>query len=152
MCINARTSRWFELEAEDEDNFAGSVKVGAVGYHPHQALNVQVAWAPLLWADQYDTYATTRLLTDRNRPQVINQSFGGADTPDGNQGRLRDQRQILSVYGRPLDRLFYSVGYAGITNDTDMCSKAAAGRRGFRCYATTATRRATARRNIMKRC
>ena len=112
-------SGWFELEAEDEDDFAAGIKFGAVGYHPHKALNVQVAWAHLLWADPYDTYATTRLLTGPNRPQVINQSFGGADTPDGNQGRLRDQRQVLSVYGRPLNRLFYSVGYAGITNDTE---------------------------------
>ena len=108
-------SGWFEFEAEDEENFEAGVKFGAVGYHPHKAVNVQVAWAHLLWIDPYDTYATTRLLTGPNRPQVISQSFGGADRPDTEQGRLRDQRQIVSVYGRPLDRLFYSLGYAGIT-------------------------------------
>lgn len=117
--IYRNVSGWFEFEAEDEEGFETSAKEGVVGYHPLKALNVQAGWAHLLWADPYDTYAATRLLTGPNRPQFINQSFGGADRPDASGGRLRDNRQFVNLYGRPLDRLFYSVGYAGISQDAE---------------------------------
>ncbi len=34
-----------------------------------------------------------------------------------NKGTLRAPRQVISVYGRPLDQLFYNLGYAGVAND-----------------------------------
>ena len=113
------SSGWFEFEAEDEENFAASVKFAALAYHPMAGVNVQAAWGPLTWADPYDTYSGTRSMTGPNRPQVINQRFGGADRPDTDGGRLRDQRQLVSVYGRPLGPLFYNVGVSSVANDTE---------------------------------
>ena len=113
------SSGWFELEAEDEENFAVGLKIAALAYHPLAAVNVQAAWAPLTWADSYDTYSTTRRMTGPNQPQVINQAYGGADRPASDGGRLRDRRQMVSVYGRPLGPLFYNVGVGSVANDPE---------------------------------
>ncbi len=121
-------SGWLELEAEDEENFEVGLKFAALGYHPSTAVNVQAAWAPLTWADPYDTYSGTRRMTGPNRAQVINQRFGGADRPGGTglagEGRLRDQRQLVSVYGRPAGPLFYNVGISSVAGDSEGVSPA----------------------------
>jgi hypothetical protein len=113
------SSGWFEFEAEDEENFATSLKFAALAYHPSAAVNVQAAWAPLTWADSYDTYSDTRRMTGPNRYQVINQAYGGADRPASDGGRLRDRRQMVSVYGRPLGPLFYNVGVSSVAGDAE---------------------------------
>lgn len=118
--IYKSSSAWFEIEAEDEEDFAASMKFAAVAYHPSAAVNVQAAWAPITWADPYDTYSTTRRMTGPNQPQVINQAYGGADRPAASDGgRLRDRRQMVSVYGRPLAPLFYNVGVSSVTDDSE---------------------------------
>ena len=122
--LHTNVSGWLELEAEDEENFAVGLKFAALGYHPSAAVNVQAAWAPLTWADPYDTYTATRRMTGPNRAQVIGQAFGGADQPSDKHGRLRDSRQVISLYGRPTGRLFYSVGIAGLTDDHEGVSPA----------------------------
>ena len=108
-------SAFIEFEAEDAHDWETELKYSALGYHPLKALNVQVAWAPINWADPYDVTAPTRQLISVTRPQVINQSFGDAD----NKGTLRAPRQVISVYGRPLDQLFYNLSYAGVANDSE---------------------------------
>ncbi len=107
-------SGWFELEAEDDAGFDVEVKSAALGYHPHEAVNLQVSWGAITGSDPYDVYSNPRKMT-RNRASVINQRFGGADA----NGRLRDARQNITLYGRPLSMLYYSVGISGVKGDTE---------------------------------
>ena len=101
--LHTNVSGWLELEAEDEENFAVGLKFAALGYHHSAAVNVQAAWAPLTWADPYDTYSTTRRMTGPNRAQVINQAFGGADRPRpaGGAGCATVARSSACTGGRP---------------------------------------------------
>lgn len=126
--MHTNVSGWLELEAEDEENFAVGLKFAALGYHHSAAVNVQAAWAPLTWADPYDTYSVNRRMTGPNRAQVISQRFGGADRPGGTglagEGRLRDQRQLVSVYGRPVGSLYYNVGVSSVAGDSEGVSPA----------------------------
>ena len=107
-------SGFFELEAEDDVGAGFEVQLPAatIGWHPSQAANVQFSWGAVSWSDPYDNYTNARKLT-RNRASNINERFDGAD----NNGRLRDSRQNITVYGRPIDNIFYSVGISGIQND-----------------------------------
>jgi len=106
-------SGFLEIEAEDEEDFEPEIPIGVLGYHPLNVLNLQLSYSPLLWADPYDTYSHARRLT-RGSYSVIDQKFGGAD----NDGKLRDSRQTIALYGRTLDMLFYSIGFSGVADDT----------------------------------
>ena len=107
-------SGFFELEAEDDvgNGFEVQLPIAAIGWHPSQAANVQMSWGPVTWSDPYDNYTNPRKMT-RNRASAINERFDGAD----NNGRLRDSRQNLTVYGRPIENIFYSVGISGVNGD-----------------------------------
>lgn len=107
-------SVFFELEAEDETGFEPEIGEARLGYHPFKALNFLLAWGPALVADPYDTLSGSRRLT-RGRNSVIDQRFGGADS----NGRLRDTRQTIQVYGRPIDKLFYAASYSGVAGDSE---------------------------------
>lgn len=107
-------SGFLELEAEDETGFEPEIPYAALGYHPLKALNVHMAWGPLLAADPYDTYTSRRRLT-RGHYAVVDQAFGGAD----NGGKLRNPRQVISLYGRPIKQLFYTVGVSGVAEDAE---------------------------------
>jgi len=107
-------SGWFELEAEDDTGFNAEVKSAALGYHPSAAANLRFSWGALLGSDPYDVYSDSRRLSS-NRASVYGQPFGGADAG----GRLRDSRQNISLYGRPIERLFYSVIYSGVAGDNE---------------------------------
>ncbi|NOZ54144.1 MAG: hypothetical protein GXP08_13615 [Gammaproteobacteria bacterium] len=107
-------SGWFELEAEDDAGFNVEVVSAALGYHPSEAVNLQVSWGAITGSDPYDVYSNGRKLT-RNRASVINQRFGGADA----DGRLRDARQNITLYGRPAEKFFYSVGISGVKGDAE---------------------------------
>jgi hypothetical protein len=107
-------SGFFEVEAEDEHDFEAEIPTGVLGYHPMKELNLQLSYSSILWADPYETYAPHRRLT-RGSNSVISQPFGGAD----NEGALGDSRQTIALYGRPLERLFYTVGYSGVAEDAE---------------------------------
>ncbi len=110
-------SGFFELESEDDaGTFDTAIKGAAINYNPRDEANVQLSWASINFVDPYDIYSDARKLT-RNRPAVIDQSFGGADGVSKGR-RLRDARQNIAVYGRPLPQLFYSVGLSGIADDS----------------------------------
>ena len=113
--IGKKWSGFFEYEGEDEKNFEFEFAHAVLGYHHSPALNVQLAMAPAHWADPYDTFYMRRLT--RNRPGTIDSSFGGADNGGGGGAKLRDNRQVLSIYGRPVDNVFYSVGISGLGKD-----------------------------------
>ena len=117
-------SGFFELEMEDETTEdvivdgstgvpTGSEIVGfnwvkmphaAATYHVSKAVNVQAAYAPLHWADPYDTYAGNRTLTK-------------AGLASGE--KLGSSRQMVSIYGRPMNNLFYNIGIAGAVGDAE---------------------------------
>ena len=107
-------SGFLEIEAEDDvgGGFEPEIPAAVIGWHPWQAANVQASWGPATWSDPYDVYSNTRRLT-RNRTSVYNEKFDGAD----NDQRLRGARQNLTLYGRPVDQLFYSLGINGIGGD-----------------------------------
>ncbi len=107
-------SGFFELEAEDDNDFNLEVPVASVAYHHSDVLNVQFSWGPITWNDPYDVYSNARKLT-RNRASVIDQSFGGADA----NGRLRDSRQNITLYGRPMETIYYSIGISGLAGDSE---------------------------------
>ncbi len=106
-------SGFLELEAEDENGFNVEIPTAALNYHYSGLFNLQLSYSDMLLADPYDTYSS-RVLT-RGKYSVIDQAFGGAD----GGGRLRSSRQVLSVYGRPVNNVFYTVGLSGIAGDAE---------------------------------
>lgn len=116
--MSDKLSGFFEIEAEDEDTNARGFDVGiptaALTYSHSKALNIQASWSDLLWFDPYNTYTSGHRLT-RGRAAVIDQAFGGAD--DG--GKLQHSRQNITLYGRPMDKLFYGVAYSGLADDSE---------------------------------
>lgn len=112
--IAQKWSGWVELEWEDDagDGFETEFGNGVLGYHLNRAINVQFAYAPFFWADPYG-FLGGHFRMRRDRPRFINTGFGGADAG----GRLRDNRQQISVYGRPIDQLLYIVGFSGAEGD-----------------------------------
>ncbi len=111
-------SGYFELEAEDEDTNARGFEVGVsdawLTYTHSDAVKLQATWGSLLATDPYDTYSGARRLT-RGTQSVIARSFGGADAG----GSLDTSRQSLSVFGRPMENVYYSVGVAGVADDAE---------------------------------
>lgn len=103
----------FEVEAEDEDDFEPSIAGASIGYHHSKAINLQFIWGPLHGWDPYDTYGV-RSLT-RGDPAVVDQPYGGADNNEG----LSTRRQMVALYGRPSERLFYSLGRSGVAGDAE---------------------------------
>ncbi len=108
--INKKVSGFLELEGESDEGFqlAGS---GWVTYHAAPFFNVTFGYGKLFMTDPYDTLGGRALTRGRN--VVISSPFGGADA----NGSLKSNRQVVSVSGRLLDRLFYSASYSGIASD-----------------------------------
>lgn len=107
-------SGFLELEAENENDFTPELESGVLGYHPEKYFNLLLSYSEMLRADPYDTYSNKRRLT-RGAYSVVDQTFGGAD----NNGKLLDSRQAISIYGRPIEKLFYSIGLSGIAKDKE---------------------------------
>jgi len=114
-------SGFFELEMEDEDGFNTQLAHAALTYNMNDAVNAQVQYGGILFADAYDTFSDMRRLTASHQA-ALNSSFGGADNVTahgGSGGRFRDQHQVVSVYGRPIKQLYYNVGVSGLAKDTN---------------------------------
>jgi hypothetical protein len=109
--IGKKWSGFVEYEAEDEVNFDLEFGGTMLTWNQSKAINVQFADAGTLFADPYDSYYGRRLT--RGRAYVVDQRYGGAD----NNQRLRGFRQTLSVYGRPIPKLFYNVGIGAVSGD-----------------------------------
>lgn len=104
-------SGFFELAAEDVDDFEPKLK-GFVTYHASELVNVQFSYDAININDPYDTMSGKRRL-QASRNVVIDQEYGGAD------GKIRDSRQTVSVYGRPHEKVFYSIGISGMAKDAE---------------------------------
>lgn len=105
-------SGFFEIEAEDEVvNGIGldtGIPTAALSYNHNENMNLQFSWGSNTFFDPYNSYNNNSRMT-RGTYAVIDQSFGGAD----NGGKLRNSRQNIAVYGRPLPKLFYGVALSG---------------------------------------
>ncbi len=106
-------SGFFEIEAEDENDFAAEIGTAVMSYNYNQALNVQAGWAPVFWADAYGILSPGLRMT-RGNVGAIDQGFGGADT-----GSIRDVRQNVGVFGRFANRIFYNVNWSGDAKDVE---------------------------------
>lgn len=113
--VGKHWSGYFEIEAEDENDFSPEFSPAIMAYNHSPALNIQAGWGPAFWSDPYSFLNDSQRLT-RGHVSLIDQRFGAAD---GDGGRLRDDRQSLSVTGRLFDRLFYSVGVSGEASDSE---------------------------------
>lgn len=105
--INNHISGFFEIEAEDENDFAPEIGPIVLSYRFNDYANVQAAWGPAFWADGYGLLGDHFRLT-RGHVAVIDQAFGGADGAT-NSGSLRSSRQTINFTGRA-DDVFYSLG------------------------------------------
>jgi hypothetical protein len=112
--VTENFSVFAEIEAEDETNFEPEVTPARANYHYNRAFNMQFAWGPVLGMDSYGFLGDNFRLTRASMP-IITRTFGGADAG----GALRDDRQVVSVFGRPFGPLFYDVGYSGVAGDTE---------------------------------
>lgn len=116
--MGEKLSGFFEIEAEDEDTnargFDTGVAVASLNYSHNEAANLQFSWGSNTWFDSYATYTNKRRMT-RGASGVIDQAFGGAD----NAGKLKSPRQNISLYGRPISKLFYGVAISGDASDSE---------------------------------
>jgi len=108
--LNDKWSGYAEFEAEDEGAFTPIVGNATVGYHLNKAINFQMSWSPYMWADGYG-FLGDRFRMTRGHVKAFDEKFGGADA------KLRSARQLAAIYGRPMDNLFYSIGYSGKADD-----------------------------------
>ena len=126
--IYKNISGMLEIESEGEDGFGLVLSMAHITYTHNKAVNVQTGYGPTLMADAYDTYADMRRLT-AGHYGLLDWPFGGGDAVEG---ILRHSRQQFSVYGRPMDQLFYNVGIGGLTEDmTGSDSQVIFGRAAF---------------------
>ncbi len=107
--MGEKMSGFFELEAEDEVTNEIGLDVGIHAaqftYSHNQSFNLQFGYQSLLAFDPYLTYSAHLRMT-RGHLSVIDQGFGGAD----NDSRLRDSRQNVIAYGRPVNPMTLNPG------------------------------------------
>ncbi len=109
-----KLSGFVEYEAEGEDGFGAVLGSAALNYDLSDAAHLQLAFGPSFFADPYDTLADGRKLSYEHY-NITNDIF--TDNAD-NGGKLRHNRQQISLFGRVADnRLFYNVGIGGLTED-----------------------------------
>jgi len=110
--MGEKFSAFLEIEAEDENQVTTGIQLGipmsTFSYNHSEAMNMQLSWGDNTGFDPYQSYTLHRRMT-RSTNSVIGQSFGGAD----NGGSLGTSRQNISIYGRPMPKLFYGVSLSG---------------------------------------
>lgn len=112
--IGKQFSGFFELEAEDENDFEPEISPAVLSYNYSDEFNVQLSYSPIFWADPYGILGDNFRMT-RGHVGAIDQRFGGADA----EGRIRSNRQNVGVYGRVAERLFYSATWSGSSDDAE---------------------------------
>lgn len=110
-------SAFFEIEGEDEDvnerGFDLGVPLAQLTYNRSEAFNLQFSYAALMYFDPYNTYSDSRRLT-RGHLTTLG-GFGGAD----NGENLRSAHQNITVFGRPVNNVFYGVSIGGSGGDAE---------------------------------
>ena len=133
--VDKNISTFVELEAEDENDWNVEFGHAVLNYRQDDAINVQLSWAPLFFADPYGT------IVDHFSPTVSHYAlvngeggtvngpaaadFGGADgagyDTDNSEvsagGALGDHRHNVVVNGR-INKFFYIAGISGLAGST----------------------------------
>jgi hypothetical protein len=128
-------STFIELEAEDENDWTVEFGHAVLNYRHNDAVNVELSWSPMFFADPYGT------ISDHFSPTVGHYAlvngeggavngpgaadFGGADgagyDTDNSEfsagGALGDHRHNVSVNGR-INKFFYIAGISGLAGST----------------------------------
>ncbi len=112
--LNAHWSGYAEIEAEDETGFSPEVAAAAAAYRFSKALNLNLAWSDYFRTDAYGLLGDGFRMT-RGHVRAIDSAFGGNDGGSG----LRGTRQLVSLSGRPLDPLFYDIGWSATAGDAE---------------------------------
>lgn len=112
--LSRQWSGWFEIGIDDENDFSPELESGTVTYRHNDGLNFQMSYAPFFWSDPYGLLLGHFRMTDQLQA-ILASPFGGAD----NDGTLGDSRQEVTVYGRPMEKLFYSASVGGSAGDTE---------------------------------
>jgi hypothetical protein len=105
-------TRW---DLEQEKDYRFSTRLATLSYNPTDLLNAHISWTSVTFHDINDTLHSSRQLTLKQN-SVISQPFGGAD----NDGTLASPRQGIHLSGWLTDNWFYTLGYSGNADDTDM--------------------------------
>ena len=112
--LGTEWSAFAEIKAEDETDFGLKLAPAMLAYNPASFFNVSFVWGPAFWADAYGLLDSRFRLTS-GHVALIDQSFGGGDA----NGKIRSDRQNVSVWGNLWDRLHYAVGISGKAGDTE---------------------------------
>lgn len=111
--VNRNFSAWVELEAEDEfEDFNILLEQLVVGWNPQPEANIVMGYAPVFWADPYDS------LADGGRRMTRNHKGPLSATGLAGQ-RLRGNTQWVGGYGKVADRLFYMAGVSAGNNELE---------------------------------
>lgn len=108
-------SAFVRFNVDEDKDYRTTTELATVSYNPGELINLNLAWTSITYPDIYDTFHSSRQLTIK-RNSVIDQRFGGTD----NNGTLSSPRQGAYLWGRLQERLFYSVGYSGNADDTNV--------------------------------
>ncbi|MGD8591858.1 MAG: hypothetical protein PVF82_03445 [Gammaproteobacteria bacterium] len=137
-------STFVELEAEDENDWNVEFGHAVLNYRHNDAVNVELSWSPMFFADPYGT------ISDHFSPTVSHYAlvngeggtvngpsaadFGGADgsaidnvtfdettgefvSADVSSGAMGDSRHNVAVTGR-INKFFYIAGISGVAGST----------------------------------
>ncbi|MCG6969558.1 MAG: hypothetical protein LJE85_07315, partial [Gammaproteobacteria bacterium] len=133
--IGTNLSAFVELEAEDENDWNVEFGHAVANYRQNDALNVELSWAPLFFADPYGTISdhfsptVSHYALVNGEGGVVNgpgaADFGGADgssfDEDANAyaggGAVGDHRHNVAVNGR-FNKFFYIAGISGVAGST----------------------------------
>jgi hypothetical protein len=134
--IGTNLSAFVELEAEDENDWNVEFGHAVANYRQNDALNVELSWAPLFFADPYGTISdhfsptVSHYALVNGEGGVVNgpgaADFGGADGSSFDEtnnneyiggGAVGDHRHNVAVNGR-FNKFFYIAGISGVAGST----------------------------------
>lgn len=106
-------SAWVEFEAEDEfEDFNIKLEQLTIGWNPRRQGNLVMGYAPVFWADPYDTLADGgRRMTRNHKGPLSAKGLAGQ--------RLRGNTQWVGGYGKAADRVFYMAGVSAGNNELE---------------------------------
>jgi hypothetical protein len=108
-------SAFMRLDLEQDKDYRISSPIATLSFNPTDLLNAHISWTSVTFHDINDTLQSSRQLTLKQN-SVISQNFGGAD----NDGTLASPRQGTYSSGWLTDNWFYTLGYSGNADDTDI--------------------------------
>lgn len=108
-------SAFMRWDLEQEKDYRFGTRIVTLSYNPTDLLNAHISWTSVTFHDINDTLQSSRQLTIKQN-SVISQPFGGAD----NDGTLASPRQGIYLSGWLTDNWFYTLGYSGNADDTDI--------------------------------